>query len=135
MSPAEVRAFYQRDVGEVPPSIESGLRHIPDAITGYMALRDHIDNLAGGTGLPRQYASLVFALLDVAERNFDGALNHSRAALNHGLTWDELMHGLVQTWIVKGFATAWGTVGWRLVEALAAEGFGPRADRAEDATG
>jgi len=123
MTPDDVRAFYRQAVGEVPPSVESGLRHLPEAIIGYMALRRHLDELAGGQGLPKQYSSLVFALLDVAERNYDGALNHGRAALDNGLTWAEFLHGMVQTWVVKGFATSWGTVGWRIVEQLAAEGY------------
>jgi hypothetical protein len=124
-TPEEIRALYREDLGEVPPSVECGLSVIPEAIAHYVSLRRYLDGLADGDGLPRPYASLVFALLDVAERNYDGALNHSRAALNHGLTWTELMHGYVQTWVVKGFATSWGTVGWRVVEQLRAEGFGP----------
>jgi hypothetical protein len=125
MTPDEVRDFYRAAVGEVPPSVEQGLRTIPGAITSYLELRRHLDALTDGPGLPGRYASLVFALLDVAERNYDGALNHGRAALRQGLSWDEFLHGMVQTWIVKGFATSWGTVGWRVVDALAREGFGP----------
>lgn len=126
MKPEEIRDFYRRTLGEVPPSVETGLHVIPEAISGYMALRSYLADLTDGRGLPRQYASMVFALLDIAERNYDGALNHSRAALDNGLRWDELMHGYVQTWVVKGFATSWGTVGWRVVDQLLKEGYGDR---------
>lgn len=128
MSANDVRAFYRDALGEVPPSVECGLRTIPEAIESYMALRHYLDGLAGGRGLPQRYSSMVFALLDVAERNYDGALNHSRAALDHGLTWDELLHGYVQTWVVKGFATSWGTVGWRVIQQLVEEGYGGEDD-------
>lgn len=122
----QVRAFYRNQLGEVPPSVECALRTVPDELLGYMALRNALQQRVDGPGLPAKYASLVFAVLDVADRNYDGALNHARAALNHGLSWDELLHGLVQTWIVRGFAGSWGAVGWRVVAALEEEGFGPR---------
>lgn len=122
----QVREFYRQQLGEVPPSVECALRNVPDELLGYMALRNTLQRRVDGPGLPARYASLIFAVLDVADRNFDGALNHSRAALNHGLHWEELMHGLVQTWIVRGFAGSWGVVGWRVVEALEKEGYGPQ---------
>jgi hypothetical protein len=121
----DIRDFYLQQLGEVPPSIECALRTVPAELIGYMSLRRALQQRVDRHGLPARYASLVFAVLDIADRNYDGALNHSRAALHHGLNWDEFMHAVVQTWIVKGFAGSWGTVGWRVVTALEEEGHRP----------
>lgn len=127
MTPDDVRSFYRDRLGEVPASVDCALEVVPDAMLGYMAMRHAAERRVGGDGLPGRYASLVFGLLDVNDRNFDGALNHCRAALDQGLRWEELMHGMIQTWIVRGFSGAWGTIGWRVVDALQREGFGPPA--------
>lgn len=127
MKSEEIRNYYQQQVGNVPPSIDCAIEHMPQAMAGYMQLRHFITDEANGEGLPARYVGLVFAVLDTGTANYDGALNHARAALNAGLKWRELIQGLVQVWVVHGFASTWGTVGYRVIEQLQKEGFGPKA--------
>lgn len=126
MKPEEIRGYYQQQVGNVPPPIQAAIEHMPEAMAGYMRLRNFITDDAGGEGLPARYIGLVFAMLDTATGNYEGALNHGRAALNAGLNWRELMQGFVQVWVVHGFASTWGKVGFKVVEQLQKEGFGPQ---------
>jgi len=133
MTPDEIRAYYQSHTGQIAPSIDAAITNMPGAMAGYMQQRQFITDPAGGEGLPAKYVGLVFATLDVLAGNYDGALTHSRAGLRAGLTWHELMQGMVQTWVVGGFASTWGMVGWRVVDQLQREGFGPqKADAKSD---
>jgi alkylhydroperoxidase/carboxymuconolactone decarboxylase family protein YurZ len=79
-------------------------------------------NAVQDTGpLPQEMKSLIIGILDVATGNYDGALNHARAALAAGLPWEGLLQAYCLMWIVQGFASTWGNVGWRVIDALRLE--------------
>jgi alkylhydroperoxidase/carboxymuconolactone decarboxylase family protein YurZ len=109
----------------MPPQIAVALREVPEALAGYLAIRQFVWSGDGnGDGLSKSTVNLIFTVLDVQTNNLYGAKNHARAALTAGLPWHHLMQALVQLWIVSGFASTWGTVGYELVQWLRDEGFG-----------
>lgn len=124
MDPASITAYYVDDVGEMPAQIATALRDVPEALAGYMEMRRFVWDGEREGALPKSSVNLVFTVLDVATQNLPGAVNHARAALEAGLTWHELMQAMVQLWIVCGFASTWGTVGYQMVTQLRGEGYG-----------
>lgn len=117
-------ALYGAAVGSLPPSIELAMEEIPDQLQNYLQLRNSVN-----TGpLPKETISLLMSVLDVSTANYDGALSHGRAALANGLSWDGLLQGYTIMWLVQGFASTWGNVGWRVIAQLKSE----REHRAED---
>ncbi|MPZ24945.1 MAG: carboxymuconolactone decarboxylase family protein [Micromonosporaceae bacterium] len=117
--------YYQNDIGRVPDAIRYAIDYAPEAFDGYFASRTAVIR-QDGAALPKRYANLIFAVLDVATGNVVGATNHTRAALEAGCTPDEVVAAFVQTWLVAGFAATWGKVGWRVLAALEDEGVLPK---------
>lgn len=117
--------YYRNDIGRVPNAIRYAIDYAPEAFGGYFASRQAIIK-DEGAALPKQYANLIFAVLDVATGNVEGATNHARAALQAGCTPEEVVAAFVQTWLVAGFAATWGKVGWRVLAALEDEGVLPK---------
>ncbi|HEY2793545.1 MAG TPA: hypothetical protein VGJ28_14370 [Micromonosporaceae bacterium] len=128
-----IEDYYGSDIGRMPNAIAYAARYAPDAFDGYMQSRIAVISDNPTHQLPKKYANLIFAILDVATGNIEGATNHSRAALNAGLHQDELVTAYVQAWLVAGFAAAWGKVCWRVLEQLEKEGLvTPPPDPTED---
>jgi alkylhydroperoxidase/carboxymuconolactone decarboxylase family protein YurZ len=130
-SGSDARAAYAANLGNVPPTVETALRHVPDQLAGYMAMRAAI--LERDDALPRRYAHLILAVLDVTQTHIDGAVNHARTALRMGVSWEELTQALTLMWITHGFATAWGNAGAEVVDRLVELGEGPAASTADGA--
>jgi alkylhydroperoxidase/carboxymuconolactone decarboxylase family protein YurZ len=119
--------YYENDLGLIPAPISAAGRAMPAALLGYFEMRQFVwGETDDQPTLPKKYVNLIFALLDLSSQNELGAVNHARAALQAGLDWHELMQGIVQVWIVFGFASTWGTVGYKVVQSLEAEGFAPQ---------
>jgi alkylhydroperoxidase/carboxymuconolactone decarboxylase family protein YurZ len=117
-----IEEYYGDDIGRLPSAIAYAVKYAPEAFDGYMASRRWVIDKETTHSLPKPYANLIFAILDVATGNVEGATNHSRAALKSGLKQDELIAAYVQAWLVAGFAGAWGKVCWRVLEQLEQEG-------------
>jgi alkylhydroperoxidase/carboxymuconolactone decarboxylase family protein YurZ len=116
-NPGEIdpRALYARSVGDLPPSIALAMDTIPDQLQAYL----HLRNTVHETGpLPKDILSLLMSVLDVATGNYDGALSHGRAALKNGLPLEGLLQAYTVMWLIQGFASTWGNVGWRVIAQL-----------------
>jgi alkylhydroperoxidase/carboxymuconolactone decarboxylase family protein YurZ len=116
----KIEQYYMEDIGRIPSAIAYAAKYAPEAFDGYMTSRRSIIG-ESEHALPKQYANLVFAILDVVTGNIEGATNHSRAALLAGLKQEELVTAFVQAWLVAGFAAAWGKVCWHVLEQLEKE--------------
>ena len=117
-----IEEYYGSDIGRIPNAIAFAAKYAPEAFDGYMQSRMAVISDNPSHSLPKKYANLIFAILDVATGNIEGATNHSRAALQAGLNQDELVTAYVQAWLVAGFAAAWGKVCWHVLEQLEKEG-------------
>lgn len=123
----DIADYYTHDVGDLPAQIETALKFAPEALSGYMGMRRFVwdPSDTSEARLSKKHVNLVFTVLDVATNNLAGATNHARAALDAGLTWNELMQSMVQLWIVCGFASSWGITGYKMIQDLDEEGYGP----------
>jgi alkylhydroperoxidase/carboxymuconolactone decarboxylase family protein YurZ len=101
-------------MGTVPPAIAALHSAGPQALEGYLTLREFIMREPPEGALPLKIKELIFVLLDVLVHNTDGAKLHLIAAMRDGLTPEELAEALLQLMLVNGVWT-WG-LSYRLLE-------------------
>jgi len=106
---------YQETLGNVPAAINAMMKYDPITFEGYTMIRKRIMKKPPEGSLPVRIKELIFVLLDCVVGNLEGAKNHVRAAINAGLTMDELIEGLIQVMMVTGISS-WGLVGYKVAE-------------------
>lgn len=73
-------------------------RYAPDGLKGYLTMREAVQN----GPLPKATRELIFTLLDSMDDEVSGAKAHAAAAIEAGLSMEELTEAFVIVTIVKG---------------------------------
>lgn len=90
--------YYKDELKWNPPFAQVLSKYSPDGLNGYLVMRESIEN---GT-LPKKTRELIFTILDSLDDEVSGAKAHAVAAIESGLTMEELVEALVIVTIVKG---------------------------------
>jgi alkylhydroperoxidase/carboxymuconolactone decarboxylase family protein YurZ len=114
----KARAHFMETLGNVPEPIRAFMDHAPGYLEGYLKMREYIYTAPPKAALDLKTKELIYVLLDIVTRNLEGAENHLRAAMRHGLTSAELAEACMQVIHVCGI-TPWGTVGWKVCDTAA----------------
>lgn len=112
------RAHFMETLGNIPEPIRAIFDYAPGYFEGYLAMREYIYQEPPKAALDLKTKELIYVLLDIVTRNQDGAENHLKAAMKHGLTTAELAEACMQVIHVCGI-TPWGTVGWKVCDTAA----------------
>jgi len=118
---------FKATLGQVPDSVATLLAHAPDAMAGYLALREYAHR-EPPLGLDAVTRELLFVSLDVAVDHGEAAKAHVEAALKAGATLEQVAQALVITMMIAGIAT-WSKTGWQVMR-HAAEAAGRPDDTA-----
>jgi alkylhydroperoxidase/carboxymuconolactone decarboxylase family protein YurZ len=100
-----VAQYYERELGWVPPFVRIMARHTPGALDGFVTMRRAILQEPPAGALPRDVKEMLFTILDCVTGEVEGAKAHARAAIDAGLTLDELAEGFVIAIMVTGITT------------------------------
>ena len=114
------RAHFDATMGEVPESLEQLAAEAPAYFHGYAMAREWLLRPDEDAALPLRYRHLLCSILDCANGNLGGALNHGRAAARNGLTADEYRDAAVVLIITRG-TPAWGAYGRKVLAMLREE--------------
>ena len=90
--------YYKNELKWNPPFAETLSKYSPDGLRGYLAMRESIEN----GHLPKKTRELIFTILDSLDDEVTGAKAHAVAAIEAGLTMEELVEAFVIVTIVKG---------------------------------
>ena len=90
--------YYRKELKWNPPFAEMLSRYAPDGLKGYLTMREAVQN----GPLPPATRELIFTLLDSMDDEVSGAKAHAAAAIEAGLTMEELTEAFVIVTIVKG---------------------------------
>lgn len=90
--------YYRKELKWNPPFAEMLTRYAPDGLKGYLTMREAVQNGA----LPKATRELIFTLLDSMDDEVSGAKAHAAAAIEAGLTMEELTEAFLIVTIVKG---------------------------------
>lgn len=112
------RAHFMETLGNIPEPIRAMLDYAPGYGVGYIKMREAIYQSPPNSALDLKTKEFIYVLLDIVTRNLEGAENHLRAAMRHGLTTAELAEACMQIIHVCGI-TPWGTVGWKVCDTAA----------------
>ncbi|WML33204.1 carboxymuconolactone decarboxylase family protein [Clostridium sp. OS1-26] len=90
--------YYKDELKWNPPFAEVLSKYSPDGLKGYLVMRESIQN----GHLPKKTRELIFTILDSLDDEVSGAKAHAVAAIESGLTMEELVEAFVIVTIVKG---------------------------------
>jgi len=90
--------YYKSELKWNPPFAEALSKYSPDGLRGYLVMRESIEN----GHLPKKTRELIFTILDSLDDEVSGAKAHAVAAIEAGLTMEELVEAFVIVTIVKG---------------------------------
>lgn len=90
--------YYKEELKWNPPFADALSKYSPDGLSGYLAMRESIEN----GHLPKKTRELIFTILDSLDDEVSGAKAHAVAAVEAGLTMEELVEAYVIVIIVKG---------------------------------
>jgi alkylhydroperoxidase/carboxymuconolactone decarboxylase family protein YurZ len=90
--------YYKNELKWSPPFAEILTKYSPDGLKGYLVMRESIEN----GHLPKKTRELIFTILDSIDDEVSGAKAHAVAAIEAGLTMEELTEAFVIVTIVKG---------------------------------
>jgi len=97
--------YYEKELGWVPPFVKVLAKYLPGSIDGYLTMRREVMKDAPDGALPKKVKEMLFTILDCVARDINGAKAHARAAIDAGLTMEELVEGLVIAIMVTGIPT------------------------------
>lgn len=98
MEKKNILEYYKNELNWNPPFAEALSKYSPDGLKGYLTMRESIQ-----TGpLPKKTSELIFTILDSLDNEVSGAKAHAAAAVDAGLTMQELTQAFVIVTIVKG---------------------------------
>ncbi|ABE36468.1 putative carboxymuconolactone decarboxylase [Paraburkholderia xenovorans LB400] len=108
-------AHYESDMGGLPEALVQLAEYAPETFDAYSRMRTTmLKSEADGAKLPLKYKHLILVVLDAIRDEPIGIVNHTRAAMNAGLSVDELIEGILLGIIVYGMP-AWGKTGRKAV--------------------
>lgn len=90
--------YYKNELKWNPPFAEILSKYSPDGLNGYLIMRESVQN----GHLPKKTSELIFTILDSLDDEVSGAKAHAVAAIDAGLTMEELVEAFVIVTIVKG---------------------------------
>lgn len=90
--------YYKDELKWNPPFAEVLSKYSPNGLKGYLIMRESIQN----GHLPKKTRELIFTILDSLDDEVSGAKAHAVAAIEAGLTMEELVEAFVIVTIVKG---------------------------------
>lgn len=90
--------YYKNELKWNPPFAEILSKYSPDGLKGYLVMRESIQK----GHLPKKTSELIFTILDSLDDEASGARAHAVAAVEAGLTMEELVEAFVIVTIVKG---------------------------------
>lgn len=90
--------YYKNELNWNPPFAEALSKYAPDGLKGYLMMRESVQN----GHLPKKTRELIFTILDSLDDEVSGAKAHAVAAIEAGLTMEELVEAFVIVTIVKG---------------------------------
>lgn len=90
--------YYKNELNWNPPFAEALSKYAPDGLKGYLMMRESVQN----GHLPKKTRELIFTILDSLDDEVTGAKAHAVAAIEAGLTMEELVEAFVIVTIVKG---------------------------------
>lgn len=94
----DVLNYYRDELKWNPPFAEILSKYSPDGLKGYLVMRESIQS----GHLPKKTRELIFTILDSLDDEVSGAKAHAVAAIEAGLTMEELVEAFVIVTIVKG---------------------------------
>lgn len=90
--------YYKEELKWNPPFAEILSKYSPDGLEGYLLIRQSVQN----GHLPKKTRELIFTILDSLDDEVSGAKAHAVAAIDAGLTMEELVEAFVIVTMVKG---------------------------------
>lgn len=90
--------YYKNELKWDPPFAEVLSKYAPEGLKGYLVMRESVQN----GKLPKKTRELIFTILDSLDNETSGAKSHAVAAIEAGLTMEELVEAFVIVTIVKG---------------------------------
>lgn len=90
--------YYRNELKWNPPFAELLTKYAPQGLEGYLTMRECVQN----GPLPAKTRELIFTILDSMDDEVSGAKAHAVAAIEAGLTIEELTEAFVIVTIVKG---------------------------------
>ncbi|MCI1995140.1 MAG: carboxymuconolactone decarboxylase family protein [Clostridium luticellarii] len=90
--------YYKNELKWNPPFAEILSKYSPNGLKGYLVMRESIQK----GHLPKKTSELIFTILDSLDDEASGARAHAVAAVEAGLTMEELVEAFVIVTIVKG---------------------------------
>lgn len=90
--------YYKNELKWNPPFAEILSKYSPNGLKGYLIMRESIQK----GHLPKKTSELIFTILDSLDDEASGARAHAVAAVEAGLTMEELVEAFVIVTIVKG---------------------------------
>ncbi len=97
-SSSELLRYYREELKWNPPFAEAMEKYTPKALEGYLGMRQAVNEGA----LPSKTVELLFTILDSLDDETAGAKAHAIAAIDAGLTVQELVEAFNIVTIVKG---------------------------------
>ncbi len=90
--------YYKEELKWSPPFAEILSKYSPQGLNGYLTMRESVQD----GYLPDKTKELIFTILDSLDDEVSGAKAHAVAAIEAGLTMEELVEAFVIVTIVKG---------------------------------
>lgn len=90
--------YYRQELKWDPPFANTLSTYCPDGLKGYLTMRESVQN----GHLPKKTRELIFTILDSIDDETSGAKAHAVAAIEAGLSMEELTEAFVIVTIVKG---------------------------------
>lgn len=90
--------YYKEELKWNPPFAEILSEYSPNGLEGYLVMRQSVQN----GHLPKKTRELIFTILDSLDDEVSGAKAHAVAAIDAGLTMEELVEAFVIVTMVKG---------------------------------
>lgn len=94
----DVLKYYRDELKWNPPFADALTKYSPEGLKGYLVMREAIQN----GHLPKQTRELLFTILDSIDGETSGAKAHAIAAIEAGLTMEELVEAFMIVTLVKG---------------------------------
>lgn len=94
----DILKYYKEELKWNPPFAEALSKYAPDGLKGYLIMRQSVQD----GHLPKATRELIFTVLDSLDDEVSGAKAHAVAAIEAGLTMEELTEAFVIVTIVKG---------------------------------
>lgn len=96
--PKSILDYYKNELKWNPPFAEILSKYAPDGLKGYLMMRESVQK----GHLPKKTSELIFTILDSLDDETSGAKAHAVAAVEAGLTLEELTEAFMIVTIVKG---------------------------------